>query len=176
MPILRAGPWGNLSDSFQGVPSDTTADELTLYPVNCAKTNWLSGQAWGAYYEGGCCTPETLDFDFADGFGITLTGTLERDPAPALADLCEAYTWTDGTYTAYLFWADTGYGTYPCSPSSVNYPAGWQFDIFDASAYSILYGVNENATDRCDPVATYYELFSCPRDTGWRAIVTLPTP
>ena len=51
MAILRAGPWGNITNSFQNVPSDVTADELTLYPVNCAKTDWLSGQAWGAYYE-----------------------------------------------------------------------------------------------------------------------------
>jgi hypothetical protein len=144
---------------------------LTKYPVNCSKTNWLSGQAWAAWYEvAGCCTPETLDFDYDDGF-VSLTGTLERDP-----DSCEYYTWTDGTFTASLFWDDIGYGTYPCSPSNPDYPAGWTFDIFDASSYSILYGVNENATDRCDPVATYYELFSCPRDTGWRAIVTLPTP
>ena len=181
MAILRAGPWGNLSDSFQNVPSDVTADELTLYPVNCAKTDWLGGQAWGAYYEvteSGCCTPASLDFDFQDGFGNNLSGTLERDLTPIYGslDLCEAYTWTDGTYTAYLYWSNTGYGTYPCSPSNPDYPAGWAFDILDVSSYAILYGVNENATDRCDPVSTYYEIFSCPRDTGWRAIVTLPTP
>ena len=177
MPILRAGPWGNLTDSFQDVPSDTSADGLTLYPVNCAKTDWKR-QTWAAYYEvAGCCTPDTLDFDFEDGYGTNLSGTLERDPAPPSgSDLCEAYTWTDGTYTAYFYWQETGYGTYPCSPSNPDYPAGWQFDIFDSYSYSILYGINENATDRCDPVATYYELFTCPRDTGWRAIVTLPAP
>ena len=173
MAILRAGPWGNITNSFQNVPSDVTADELTLYPVNCAKTNWLSGQAWGAYYEveDGCCTPDTLDFDFEDGYGTNLSGTLVRQ-----GEGCYNYTWTDGTYTANLYYDNNGYGTYPCSPSNPNYPAGWQFDIFDSYSYSILYGVNENATDLCDPVATYYELFTCPRDTGWRAIVTLPAP
>jgi len=73
MAILRAGPWGNLTDSFQAVPSDITADELTLYPVNCAKTNWISGQAWGAYYEvveSSC--PETVTVD-AHVFGGIIT-------------------------------------------------------------------------------------------------------
>ena len=65
MAILRAGPWGNLSNSFQDVPGDTGADGLTIYPVNCAKTDWLSGQAWGAYYEvEGCCTPETVSVTY----------------------------------------------------------------------------------------------------------------
>lgn len=85
MAILRAGPWGNLSDSFQNVPVDTSADELTLYPVNCAKTNWLSGQAWGAYYEvvDGCCTPAQIEVTFpaTDNFGSTfryVTVTIDR--------------------------------------------------------------------------------------------------
>lgn len=62
MPILRAGPWGNLSDAFQTVPTNTGV-ELTKYPVNCAKSNWLSGQTWAAWYEveeAGCCTPATV--------------------------------------------------------------------------------------------------------------------
>ena len=50
MAIFRAGPWGNLSDSYQPVPTNTAAEGLTLYPVNCAKADWPS-QAWGAYYE-----------------------------------------------------------------------------------------------------------------------------
>ena len=179
MPILRAGPWGNLTDSFQPVPLNTGAF-LDHYPVNVAKGNWPN-QIWAAYYElteRGCCTPDELDFDFYDGF-VSLTGTLERDPSPPYYTGsnpdCEAYTWTDGTYTAYFYWETTGYGSYPCSPSYPNYPAGWVFDMYEGS-YSILYGVNENATDRCDPTGTYYELFSCPRDVNWRAIVTLPTP
>lgn len=122
----------------------------------------------------GCCTPATLEFDFDDGYGTTLSGTLERNPLSLYE--CQSYTWTDGTYTAYLSWLDQAYGTYPCSPSNPNYPAGWTFDMLDSTSYVILYGVNENATDPCDPVATYYELFACPRDTSWRAIVTLPTP
>ena len=62
MPILRAGPWGNLTDSFQPVPGATNT-LLDHYPVNCAKANWPN-QAWAAYYEltaaGGCNGPATI--------------------------------------------------------------------------------------------------------------------
>ena len=85
MAILRAGPWGNLSDSFQDVPVDTSADELTIYPVNCAKTDWPN-QDWAAYYEVtevGCCTPAQIEVTFpaTDDFGYTfrdVTVTIDR--------------------------------------------------------------------------------------------------
>lgn len=47
MAILRAGPWGNLTESFNDVPSDTSV-ELDIFPVNCAKDDWPN-QAWAAY-------------------------------------------------------------------------------------------------------------------------------
>ena len=77
MAILRAGPWGNLSDSYQNVPSNTGADGLTFYPVNCAKADWPS-QKWAAYYEveavEGCCTPAQIEvtFPYTDDFGATI--------------------------------------------------------------------------------------------------------
>ena len=175
MPIKRAGPWGNITNSFQNVPGNTGADGLTLYPVNCAKTNWVSGQAWGAYYEvvDGCCTPDTLDFDHqVVGFYATnLSGTLERDPAPwshppySWSDLCEAYTWTDGTYSAHLYWEETVVG------------GAWWFEVYIYDTVSLFYGVNEDTTDRCDPVATYYQFWWLGGGNGsQRAIVTLPAP
>ena len=78
MAILRAGPWGNITNSFQDVPGDTTADELTLYPVNCAKTDWLSGQAWGAYYEAATCPGLSqiyATWPVTSNFGSTVTYT-----------------------------------------------------------------------------------------------------
>ena len=61
MPILRAGPWGNLTNAFQPVPFDTSG-QLDYYPVNCAKTDWPS-QVWTAWYEveeSGCNGPATI--------------------------------------------------------------------------------------------------------------------
>lgn len=62
MAILRAGPWGNLTDSFQNVPSNTSVS-LNYYPVNIAKGNWPN-QNWSAYYEltvaDGCNGPSTI--------------------------------------------------------------------------------------------------------------------
>ena len=82
MAILRAGPWGNLSKSFQSVPSNTSSDGLTVFPVNCAKANWPN-QAWAAYYEveaaEGCCAPAqiTATWPVTYDFGSTVTYTTE---------------------------------------------------------------------------------------------------
>ena len=156
MAILRAGPWGNLTDSFQAVPSDTTADELTLYPVNCAKTNWLSGQAWGAYYEveesDGCCTPATLDFSGVsyDSTGnIALSGTLERNPDAD--DPCEFYTWTDGTYTVELIFQGLYYSP---SPPYSYIGTSWQATMYDFGGP--IGGAELGPPgDPCDPTGTY---------------------
>lgn len=83
MAILRAGPWGNLTDSFQDVPS-VTSTPLNYYPVNCAKANWPN-QPWTAWYEvaAGCCTPAQIEVTFpaTDNFGSTfryVTVTIDR--------------------------------------------------------------------------------------------------
>ena len=145
MPIKRAGPWGNLTDSFQAVPSNTGADGLTSYPVNCAKTNWASGQAWGAYYEvvDGCCTPAQIEVTFpaTDDFGSTfrdVTVTIDRG--------------TNGD----------------CYYQYVENPGGYyRGDVFilvwDGSSWLVTFGNEDFAqsdnttlasTDACDPVET----------------------
>ena len=48
MAILRAGPWGRLTEPFNDVPDDTSVD-LAIFPVNCAKGDWPN-QTWGARY------------------------------------------------------------------------------------------------------------------------------
>jgi len=47
MAILRAGPWGNLIDSFQDVPAATNV-ELDYYPVNLALGDWPN-QTWACF-------------------------------------------------------------------------------------------------------------------------------
>ena len=151
MAILRAGPWGNLTDSFQAVPSDTTADELTLYPVNCAKTNWLSGQAWGAYYEiaDGCCTPFEPTFSavtyVSDG-SVSLSGTLSR-VIQENVDPCINYDWNDGTYFVDVYYVPYYYG------------AGWFAFVSKGSPPRTVVGNGDLTNgDPCDPVGTY----NCP--------------
>ena len=133
MAILRAGPWGNLTDSFQDVPGDTGADGLTLYPVNCAKTDWLSGQAWGAYYEvvEECVTPETITAECASFIG----GSQVLDKVDS-----ENYYWEDpgGPYNGQIeiYWSGTAW----------QYRASFSYAAFESGS---------GPTDICDPTGTY---------------------
>jgi len=150
MPILRAGPWGNLTDSFQAVPSDTSADGLTLYPVNCAKANWPN-QAWGAYYEtpDPCCSPFEPTFSavtYASDGSVSLSGTLSR-VIQENVDPCLNYDWNDGTY-----FVDVYYWAY-------YYGAGWYAFVSKGSPPRPLVGNGDLTNgDPCDPVGSYY----CP--------------
>ena len=133
MAILRAGPWGNLTFSAD-VPPDTSADGLTVFPVNCAKTDWLSGQAWGAYYEvpSGCNGPATIT---ATSF---LSGTQQLDKLAG--DGC-SYYWANpsGPFFGELI---------------INYIDGvWRYQQTYSGAG---FGVDtEGGTDPDDPTGTY---------------------
>ena len=150
MPILRAGPWGNLTDSFQDVPSDTSADGLTLYPVNCAKTDWKR-QTWAAYYEvaDGCCSPFEPTFSAvtypSDG-SVALSGTLDR-VIQENVDPCLNYSWDDGTYFVDVYYAAYYYGS------------GWYAFVSKGSPPRPVVGNGDLKNgDQCDPVGTY----TCP--------------
>src|SRR6056300_1339781 len=105
MPILRAGPWGNLTNAFQPVPFDTSG-QLDYYPVNCAKTNWPT-QNWAAYYEvttDPCCTPAQIEvtFPYTDNFGASVqyeTVTIDRGAGDYNVGECEyLYHYPDASY------------------------------------------------------------------------------
>ena len=147
MAILRAGPWGNITNSFQNVPSDVTADELTLYPVNCAKTNWLSGQAWGAYYEveeaEGCCTPAQIEvtFPYTDDFLSTInyhTATIDR------GDDCNyLYEFPDTTYF---------------DPVQYVFRVRWNgvdWEVLYGNFYFAYQDETSFAGDECDPTTSF---------------------
>ena len=140
MAILRAGPWGNLSDSFQNVPGDTGADGLTRYPVNCAKTDWLSGQAWGAYYEvveSGCNGPATITAT-SDFFGnIQLT--------KQAGDGCQYY-WVSSL------------GPFSGGEATIEYTGGsW---LYTQSLSYAPFATAGGGTDPDTPTGTYYGTFS----------------
>jgi hypothetical protein len=134
MAILRAGPWGNLSDSFQNTGSSGA------YPVNIAKGNWPT-QNWAAYYEvevaAGCATPATATSNDHLVYGGPVT--MDR-----VAGECQEYYWSDpsGPYygEADLIYSG-GYWTYTESTSSAPYAS---------------YG---GGTDPDDPTGTYYGTF-----------------
>ena len=48
MPILRAGPWGNLNNPHVDEPA-VKDDQTNIYPVNCARGNWPN-QPWRLLY------------------------------------------------------------------------------------------------------------------------------
>jgi len=140
MAILRAGPWGNITNSFQNVPSDVTADELTLYPVNCAKTNWLSGQAWGAYYEveePGCNGPATITATSAFFGNITLD--------KQAGDGC-TYYWVSPS------------GPFSGGEATIYYSGG--FWIYEQSLSYAPFETSSGGSDADDPTGTYYGSFS----------------
>ena len=145
MAILRAGPWGNLTDSFQDVPSDVTADELTLYPVNCAKTDWLSGQAWGAYYEveeSGCCAPAqiTATWPVTYDFGSTVTYTTQT------LDILEDCSYYYAQYPGGTYFPD-----YEGETFSLVWSGGaWQC-YFGNAYFAQAESTTLDSTDECDP-------------------------
>ena len=140
MAILRAGPWGNITNSFQNVPSDITADELTLYPVNCAKTNWLSGQAWGAYYEveeSGCNGPATITATSAFFGNITLD--------KQAGDGC-TYYWVSPS------------GPFSGGEATIYYSGGvW---TYEQSISYAPFDISDGGSDADDPTGTYYGTFT----------------
>jgi len=136
MPILRAGPWGNLSDAFQEV-GDATADGLTYFPVNCAKTNWPN-QNWGAYYEveeSECCTPETVSITGA------YLSSMTRNESCSYA---ESYDGTPPTYFDYY--------TQTLSYSGGTWNLVWTSAFFIGDAYLVN-------NDPCDPTGTYTDIY-----------------
>lgn len=140
MAILRAGPWGNLTDSFQDTPAATDV-ELTYYPVNIAKGNWPN-QNWAAWYEvAGCCAPAQIKatWPVTSDFGSTVTYETQT------IDISE-----DCSYS---------YAQYPDS-----YYRGYVFELsWNGSAWSCTFGNEDFAqsdnillasSDPCDPVET----------------------
>jgi hypothetical protein len=163
MAILRAGPWGNLTDSFQNVPPDTSVP-LDHYPVNCANANWPN-QSWAAYYElaGGCCTPETVQSDwsyymqyYGDYEPYTLTRIDVLDPpinppgwmGPSV-DPCTVYYYVHpwGVYHGELWLYRTVSGAWI---------------LWESTSSALIDYAISSANDPCDPsgVYTYTATFS----------------
>ena len=139
MAILRAGPWGNLTDSFQSVPSNT-AVPLTKYPVNCAKTNWPN-QNWSAWYEltvAGCCTPETVSITNAYLSSMTR------------GEDCYYAEYSVGYSTTYYY----NYYTQTLEYSAVD--GSWTLYWDSAISFGEAYLINN---DPCDPTGTYTEIY-----------------
>ena len=139
MAILRAGPWGNLTDSFQNVPPATDV-ELDHYPVNIAKGNWPN-QDWLAWYEvseDGCCTPETVSITNA-----YLSSMTRGDDCYYLEEFA-GYS-----YTYYYF-----YYTQSLQYNSVE--GAWTLYWDSASFFGEAYLINN---DPCDPTGTYTEIY-----------------
>lgn len=143
MPILRAGPWGNLSDAFQNTGSSGA------YPVNIAKGNWPT-QNWAAWYEAevaGCCNGDIsvswTYFHFGDSAWRSYTETLTAGSGYGCGykreteESCSYY----GTVLEYL-WVSYN-GTY------------WQVGGGSQCFASDYRGSNTSLTDPCDPSGTY---------------------
>lgn len=137
---MRAGPWGNLSNAFQTVPANTGV-ALTKYPVNCAKTNWLSGQTWAAWYEveeASCCTPETVSITNA-----YLSSMTRKE---------DCYYSED-----FAGYSTTFYYNYYIQTLQYNSVDGtWTLYWTSAGPFGEAYLINN---DPCDPTGTYTEIY-----------------
>ena len=137
MAILRAGPWGNLSDSYQSVPPSTTVP-LTKYPVNIAKTNWPT-QTWAVWYElttTGCCTPETVSITNAYLSSMTRGADCQYS---------ESYAGTP----------EIGYYDYYIQTLTYNSIDGTWYLYWDSADNFGHTSMTNN--DPCDPTGTYYD-------------------
>ena len=142
MAILRAGPWGNLTDSFKDTPVATNV-ELTYYPVNIAKGNWPN-QNWKAWYEveAGCCAPAQIEatWPVTSDFGSTVT--YETQTIDIIEGDCSYFyaQYPDSYYRGYVFqliWNGTGWYCY------------FGNEDFAQAANHLL-----SSTDECDPTGT----------------------
>ena len=167
MPILRAGPWGNLTDSFQNVPAATNV-ELDHYPVNIAKGNWPT-QNWAAWYEvtsSACCTPDTITVEweyYAVGESTLKSYTEQLTRREGTCDYyretaisCSYY----GNTVEYLL----------VSWSGSAWDMGGGTDCFASEVYADTSG----NTDECDPTGTY-DLYGLGGfATGYYMTITTP--
>lgn len=136
MPILRAGPWGNLTDSFQDTPPAVNVP-LTYYPVNIAKGDWPN-QDWTAWYElASCATPETATSNNHLIYGGSVT--MDR-----VAGECLEYYWVNPSGPYY-------------GEADLIYSGGlWTYtESVSYAPYAQYYG----GTDPDDPTGTYYGTF-----------------
>ncbi|MGB1179358.1 MAG: hypothetical protein ACPG4J_08860 [Lentibacter algarum] len=139
MAILRAGPWGNLTDSFQNVPAATDV-ELTYYPVNIAKGNWPN-QNWTAWYEveaaSGCNGPATITATSLFFGNIQLT--------KQAGDGC-TYYWV------------SPYGPFSGGEAYVIYQGGtWGYEQWISYA---PFDITAGGSDPDDPTGTYSGTFN----------------
>mgnify|MGYP003652124349 FL=1 len=73
MAILRAGPWGNLSNPHEDEPAIIDED-TDIYPVNCAKSDWPN-QSWKLVYDTANDSSESVSVGTAAlGSPVVVTG------------------------------------------------------------------------------------------------------
>jgi hypothetical protein len=143
MAILRAGPWGNLSDSFQNTPPAVNK-RLYHYPVNIANGDWPN-QEWLAWYEAeesGCCAPAqiTATWPVTYDFGSTVTYTTET------LDILEDCSYYYAQYPGGTYFPDYEGETF----SLVWSGSAWQC-YFGNGYFAQVELTTLNSTDECDP-------------------------
>jgi len=147
MAILRAGPWGNLTDSFQNVPAATDV-ELDHYPVNIAKGNWPN-QEWLAWYEAsevaGCCNPSQITATWPVTYDFGQTVTYSTQTLDVLDDCSYFYQQYPGGYYFPDYEGETFILSWTGSVWQVYYGNGY----FAQAADTTL-----DSTEPCDPTGT----------------------
>jgi len=121
MPILRAGPWGNLDSPHEDEPA-VKDDQTNIYPVNCARGNWPN-QPWRLLYN------ENTDIGISTGTAALGSPIVANGNIYAIVYLDFNWQATEAFDVTFQWDITTS------SPTGSIYPSlEWQYNTIDGPA------------------------------------------
>ena len=144
MPILRAGPWGNLNNPHE---DEADPNESPYSPVNCGRNNWPN-QTWGAV-----ATAEDIEiepFPYSSVVGLNETVTGQTDLGGISFVFCYQAT---AAFNIDFNWSFT---------NTLGLPGlGWNYNTIEGNADSDFETPNNFGTKTIQLPASTFGEFSC---------------
>lgn len=150
MPILRAGPWGNLNSPHEDRPAVLNS---TYLPVNCGKNDWPN-QVWGAI-------AVSEDIDIEPYPNVSLVG---------LNETVTAKTDLGGIGFGFCYQATAGFNieiNWEFDPFSTGLPGlGWSYNTIEGTTDSDFETPSSSGTKTVQLPASTFAKFQCFINTG----------